>query len=126
MSDEQKPAQPTAQATTIKKRRLTVEEKRAELERKRKEIDARLSKLEAKTREQQRKDETRAKIVIGGIFLAAIADGDEMRRKWLSGFIKDVPERDQQLIKDAIQRAVDRRPPPSPTAQTQPTKGTGG
>lgn len=119
MSNEQQSAKPT---------RRTVEDQKADIQKKMEQLSAKLAKLDAKERDKQRKEETRAKIVIGGFILSEIANGDDRLRKWAGGQITKLPDRDKQIVEAAIQRAVDRRPPPSPTAQTPPapTKGTGG
>lgn len=121
---ESKPRKPRdASLTEIRKRK-------EEAKKKADQLAARLQDLEAQEKVAARKADTRAKTVIGGYVLALIASGEEAMVKNLLDIrrIKLVAERDQPLVKDAIQRAIDRRTPPSPTAQnsTTPTKGTGG
>jgi len=97
--------------------RKTVEEQKAELEKRKKQIENRLKALEAKQTLQERKDDTRRKILAGAIVLHHAKLKPDFQ-KWLSGELNralDKPH-DRALFKDWWAEASETQPPPAESA----------
>jgi hypothetical protein len=73
------------------------ERERGLLQRKAK-LEADLNRLRAKEKQAARRDDTRKKIVLGGIVLAAVEAGD-IRADFIAGLVRShVAERDKKLF----------------------------
>jgi len=82
--------------------RKTLEEQKAELEQKKAQLEARLKVIEAKSIAQQRKSDTRRKIIVGALALGA-AEARGVNREWLLQILKNAqPRRQDKPIVDGL------------------------
>lgn len=81
------------------KKTLTKEERIEAIKAKRKQLDARIAKLEARDKEKERKNDTRKKIIIGGVFSNFMKSDEAMKAKFKAELSK-LAERDKDLFKD--------------------------
>ena len=69
---------------------------------KRRKIEAQLKALDARDREQQRKDDTRRKIILGGLVMAEIEDDASLRETIRKLIEEKASEKDRGLLADFL------------------------
>lgn len=101
--------------------RKTMEEQKAELLRRKAQLENRLKALEARQTTQERKDDTRRKILAGAIVLHHAKLKPDFK-KWLAGELNrslDKPH-DRALFDDWFAEALETRPASAEAADEQP------
>lgn len=88
-------------------RRRTPEEQLADLEKKKKSIESEMRKARGKLQREQRKLDTRRKIILGAAVMAKAQQHADLDA-WVQLIIEELPARDRELFK-------------SPTAQNRET-----
>lgn len=101
--------------------RKTVEEQKAELEKRKKQLENRIKALEAKQVMQDRKDDTRRKILAGAIVLHHAKLKPDFK-KWLASELNRALEKphDRALFEDWFTEAQGTQPAPTDAADEQP------
>lgn len=79
-------------------RRRTPEEQLADLEKKKKSIESEMRKARGKLQREQRKLDTRRKIILGAAVMAN-AQQDADLNAWVQLIIEELPARDRELFK---------------------------
>jgi hypothetical protein len=79
--------------------RISVQDREAKLLKEREEIDARLTQLRAKHKQQERKLDTRRKIILGGAILAWLEKNPD-KNDWVADALSSItmPDRDRALL----------------------------
>ncbi|TPL45331.1 conjugal transfer protein TraD [Mesorhizobium sp. B2-4-6] len=93
-----------------------IRERERGLLQKKAKLDSDLARLRAKEKDAQRRDDTRKKIVLGGVVLAAVEAGD-VAANFVAGLVRaHVAERDKKLFVGtalAVPEAADSAAPES-------------
>lgn len=96
-----------------------LEAQKAELMRKRAELDQRLARIQAKEKAENRKDDARRKILLGGAVLAYIRRHPEHAASMGRTLIPLVADRDQELVAAAFQAPPVPPTPPAPVGGSE-------
>lgn len=101
--------------------RKTIEQQKEELSKKKEQIEARLKALDARQTLQERKDDTRRKILAGAIVLHHAKLKPDFQ-KWLAGELNrslDKPH-DRALFEDWFAETLEAQPVPAEPTDEQP------